>query len=142
MSNKHLITDVKNDGLEEAKVVEVLIERKKRLPYKKFVSYGPEYPPRFNAIASNISETGLHLQTNLLANNTFDPGTPLSMTINVGMKNYKCEGVVTWTKTVAATKTPYKKYCMGIKFTKVSKELLKYCKDLIFSGYSCLDSED
>ncbi len=114
----------------------------KRIPYKKFVSYGPEYPPMFNALAANISESGLHLQANLQAINTFDPGTSLKMTINVGMRNYKCEGVVTWAEALAINKAPYKKYCMGIKFTKTTKELSKYCKDLIFSGYTCLDSEN
>ena len=138
----HLVSYKLSDGPEEAHVVGVSVERKKRIPFKNFVSYGPDSPPMFNAIATNISESGLHLQANMLAANTLDSGTPLKMTINIGARNYKCEGVVTWTEALANDNERYKKYCMGIKFTKITKELSKYCKDLILSGYDCLDSDN
>ena len=131
-----------SDGPEEAHVVGVSIERGKRIPFKKFVSYGPDSPPMFNAIATNISESGLHLETNMLAGNTLESGTTLKMTINIGKRNYKCEGVVTWTDTLTNKKERHKKYCMGIKFTKVTKELSKYCKEIIFSGYDCLETKN
>lgn len=142
MKKKDPATDKEKDGLEEAQIIGVKIERQKRVPYQKFVSYGPTNPPMFNANATNISETGLSLHTSLKANNAYDTGTPLSLTINIGARNFKCEGVVSWTRTEGLDKEAHRRYCMGIKFTKVTKEFAEYCKDLIFSGYSCLDKRD
>lgn len=134
--------DIRDACLEETEVIGVMVVRQKRIPYQKFVSYGPASPPMFHAIASNISEKGLSLQTTLKANNVYDTGTPLSLTISVGARNYKCKGVVSWTRTDGMDKKAQRRYCMGIKFTKISKEFANYCKDLIFSGYSCLDQRD
>lgn len=142
MSDKDIPTDLESDGLEEARVVGVKIKRQKRVPYQKFVSYGPDSPPMFNAIATNISKSGLSLKTTLKANNTYDTGTPLSLTISVGTRNYKCEGVVSWTRTEGADRDEQRRYCMGIKFTKITKEFAEHCKNLVFSGYSCLDQRD
>jgi len=142
MSDEDISTDSESDGLEDVLVVGVKIERHKRVPYQKFVSYGPASPPMFNAIATNISKSGLSLHTSLKANNAYDTGTPLSLTISVGTRNYKCEGVVSWTRTEGLDKESHRRYCMGIKFTNITKEFAKYCKELIFSGYSCLDKRD
>jgi Tfp pilus assembly protein PilZ len=115
-------------------------ERSKRIPYEKSVNFGPEPHPKFLAVTTNISDTGVHFQTDKV----FKHGTNLIIIINSGKEEYFCEGVVSWSKMVIhyrKARPPLKIPGMGIKFSKLSKKLLDEYRDLLFSGVTCLTSD-
>ncbi len=96
------------------------VERKKRVPFRVLVRYGPEDPPKFNSFITDFSDTGVYLK----ANRVFSPGTNLFMTVEVDGNKFNCEGVVSWSKKVPRGMERTAKSGMGIRFSSIPKELL------------------
>ncbi len=94
-------------------------DRSKRIPFRTIVSYNPGIEPNFSAFATNLSETGLHIG----ANNTFNPGTRIYMSIGFSNERYDCEGDVVWSSRQGDVTG------MGIKFEHIPDGLLDIYKN-------------
>ena len=92
----------------------------KRVAFRNTVYYGPTDPPEHISFITDLSETGLCIQTNRV----FTPGTKIYLVIETSGRRFRAEGVVIWAKKVPPNFIQLVKNGMGIKFTRVDKELL------------------
>jgi len=66
------------------------VKRSKRVAFRNTVYYGPKNPPEHVSFITDLSETGLCIQTSRV----FQPGTRLYMIIEVASRRFEAEGVV------------------------------------------------
>ena len=92
----------------------------KRVPFRNTVHFGPQRPPEHTSFVTDMSESGLCVKTNKV----YKPGTRLHLVIDTRERNYEAEGVVMWARKVPVRLVQVLKNGMGIKFTRVSKELV------------------
>ena len=97
------------------------IERNQRVSFRVSVKYGSANPPELNSIATNISEGGIHLQTNKV----LKPGTKVYLIIDDGDKSFDCEGVVRWAKKVPPGFERIAPCGMGVKLNSSPREMLE-----------------
>ena len=96
------------------------VKRSKRVAFRNTVYYGPKNPPEHVSFITDLSETGLCIQTNRV----FQPGTKLYMIIEVASRRFEAEGVVVWAKKVPPNLIQLVKNGMGIRFTRVDGDLM------------------
>lgn len=97
----------------------------KRVPFRYTVFYGPTNPPEHTSFVTDISETGICIKTNTV----YKPGTKLYLVIETPTKSYEAEGIVAWARKAPQRMIHIVKNGMGIKFTRVEKELIELYKE-------------
>jgi Tfp pilus assembly protein PilZ len=92
-----------------------------RLPLRHNTKFGQQNPPGRISFITDLSEGGVCLKTNTV----FSPGTKVYLDIAIESINYEAEGVVAWAEKAPPEIMHQIKGSMGIKFTKVDKELME-----------------
>lgn len=96
----------------------------KRVAFRTTIKYGLEKPPAHTSFVTDLSVTGVCIQTNRV----FKPGSKLFLTVFVDNKSFEAEGIVTWSQKVPQNIVRVVKNGMGVEFTSVEQELLDICK--------------
>ncbi len=96
----------------------------KRIPFRFIVKYGTALPPEHTAFLTDLSDSGIRIQTNKV----FKPGTTLYMSIENSGTCHECVGVVEWAKKVPPRLVRLAKNGMGIRFTQACPKLVAYYK--------------
>lgn len=96
----------------------------KRVAFRTTIKYGLEKPPAHTSFVTNLSVTGVCIQTNRV----FKPGSKLFLTVFVDSKSFEAEGVVTWSQKVPQNIVRVVKNGMGVEFTSVDQGLIDICK--------------
>ncbi len=94
--------------------------RSKRVPLRVIVRYGTSHPPEYTAFLTDFSGGGVNIKTNRV----FKPGTKLIMEIEIDGRVFNAAGVVVWARQVPQTLSRIVKNGMGIRFTRLDKDML------------------
>ena len=96
-----------------------MLERRKdrRIPYRGSVLYGPNEPPEFRCTLTDLSASGVQMETNRL----FPPGTRLFLLLETSAGDLSAEGVVVWTNRAPPHLMRHTKGGMGVRFTRVDR---------------------
>ncbi len=97
----------------------------KRVALRTTIKYGLEKPPTHTSFVTDLSVTGVCIQTNRV----FKPGTKLFLTVFVDNKSFEAEGVVTWSQKAPPSMVRITRNGMGIKFTSVDQGLIDICNN-------------
>jgi hypothetical protein len=93
--------------------------RNKRVLFRTAVRLGPDRPPEYTSLSTDLSYPGIGMKTYW----AFEPGTTLYLLIDGVCKRYGAEGVVVWSKRLRPGVVQLETTGMGIKFTYVDNEL-------------------
>jgi Tfp pilus assembly protein PilZ len=110
--------------------------RSKRFAFPYILYFGKTTPPVHKSVVQDLSDTGAGIKTNKL----FNPGTRLYLAVDTLDKSYMAEGVVVWINKNPPVLLRLIKNGMGIKFTRVDRELVdiyeeKFRAELKDKGY-------
>ncbi len=110
--------------------------RSKRFAFPYILYFGKTTPPVHKSVVQDLSDSGAGIKTNKL----FNPGTKLYLAVDTLDKSYRAEGVVVWINKNPPVLLRLIKNGMGIKFTRVDRELMdiyeeKFRAELKDKGY-------
>ncbi len=104
------------------------IPRSKRIQFKVIARCGPDSPPLFSSFITNLSATGIHVQSR----RNFEAGTKLHLTIEGEEHSFIAEGTVAWQKD--GDQADDNGQGMGIEFTSMPQELLYVYRKKLAEG--------
>lgn len=93
-----------------------------RVALRVIVKFGTEDPPAHTAFLTDLSESGVCIQSNKV----YNPGTAVHLSIDINGVDHRCEGVVAWAKKVPQQLAHAVKNGMGIKFTRTDPNLMAH----------------
>lgn len=99
------------------------MRKSKRVSFRNTVRFGPVKPPEYPSAGTDLSYTGLGVETHW----AFEPGTTLFLSIDDTKdgtnKRYVAEGTVVWANRLSRGVVQPESTGVGIKFTLFNKEL-------------------